>query len=220
MFKVVRSDKPVNWTNSDYKDPVVVKQLRKDFFSKCYLCEQINFGNVNVEHFVPHEGKSVELRITWENLYYSCSHCNGIKGNRDKELLDCCNDTHNVDTSILLEAPSTPSGAVQIKNALSAEDPLFELTNKTISLLEKCYNNSNKGPQQVSHEFLIDNIMENHAYLQSLRFELKKDFQKMTEARKSEILELITNMLKPTHEFSAFWNTYVRQDPFLSSVID
>lgn len=57
MFKVVRSEKPVNWTNSDYKDPIVVKQLRKDFYSKCYLCEQINFGNVNVEHFVPHEGK-------------------------------------------------------------------------------------------------------------------------------------------------------------------
>lgn len=219
MFKVVRSEKPANWTNSDYKDPIVVKQLRKDFYSKCYLCEQINFGNVNVEHFVPHEGKSEELRITWENLYYSCSHCNGIKGNRDKELLDCCNDTHNVDTAILLEAPSTPSGKVQIINALSSKDPLFELTNKTISLLEKCYNNSNKGPQQVSHEFLIDTIMENHANLQSLRFELKKNVHKMTESRKTEILELITNMLKPTHEFSAFWKTYVSKDPFLSEIL-
>lgn len=220
MFKVVRSEKPSNWTNSNYKDPIVVKQLRKDFFSKCYLCEQINFGNVNVEHFVPHEGKSVELLIAWENLYYACSHCNGIKGSREKELLDCCNDTHNVDTAIQLEAPSTPSGKIQITNALDPNNPLYDLTNKTITLLEKCYNNSNNGPQQVSHEFLIDQILENHTYLQSLRFELKKDFQKMTEARKNEIIELITNMLKPSHEFSAFWNTYVSKDPFLSEILN
>lgn len=102
MFKVVRSEKPKNWTGKDYTHPLVVQQLRKDFFSKCYLCEQNNFGNVNVEHFVPHEGKNEELLTSWENLYYSCSHCNGIKGTRDKELLDCCNDEHNVDTSIVL----------------------------------------------------------------------------------------------------------------------
>ena len=61
--------------------------------------------------------------------------------------------------------------------------------------------------------------MENHANLQSLRFELKKNVHKMTESRKTEILELITNMLKPTHEFSAFWKTYVSKDPFLSEIL-
>lgn len=220
MFKVLRSNKPEDWTGKNYAHPLVVKQLRKDFFSKCYLCEQAYFGNVNVEHFVPHEGKSEELLIEWENLYYSCSHCNGIKGHRDKELLDCCNDQHNVDTSIALEAPSTPSGRVQITNSLPTTSPLYELTNKTISLLEKCYNNSNNGPQQISHEYLVDKIMEHHAKLQTLRFELKKDFYGMTEDRKNEIIELISNMLKPSYQFSAFWKTYVRNDPFLSEILD
>lgn len=220
MFKVIRSEKPQNWTSKEYSHPLVVQQLKKDFFSKCYICEQANFGNVNVEHFVPHEGKSEELLITWENLYYSCSHCNGIKGSRHKELLDCCNEQHNVDTAILLEAPSTPTGKVTIINSLAPDNPLYELTSNTIVLLEQCYNNSNKGPQQVSHEYLIDKIMENHANLQCLRFELKRDFYKMTQVRKAEIIELISNMLKPSYEFSAFWKTYVRNDPFLSEILN
>lgn len=219
MFKVIRSEKPKDWTSKEYSHPLVVKQLRKDFFSKCYLCEQADFSNVNVEHFVPHEGKSEELLITWENLYYSCSHCNGIKGARHKELLDCCNEQHNVDIAILLEAPSTPTGKVIITNSLSPDNPLYELTRNTITLLEQCYNNSNKGPQQVSHEFLIDKIMENHAKLQCLRFELKKDFYRMTQFRKAEIIELISNMLEPSYEFSGFWKTYVKNDPFLSEIL-
>ena len=220
MFKVIRSNKPEDWTSKDYTHPLVVQQLRKDFFSKCYLCEQANFGNVNVEHFVPHEGKSEELKTEWENLYYSCSHCNGIKGKRHKELLDCCNDQHNVDSAILLEAPSTPNGKIAINNSLSQDNPLYELTNKTIALLEQCYNNSNKGPQQVSHEYLVDKIMENHANLQRLRFELKKEFYQMEQARKDKLIELISNMLKPSHEFSAFWKTYVKNDPFLSELLN
>ena len=151
MFKVIRSEKPKDWTNSDYTDPVVVKQLKKDFLSKCYLCEQTDFGNVNVEHFVPHLNKSEELRTDWNNLYYSCSHCNGIKGPRHKELLDCCNENHNVDIAIALEAPSVPNGKIVLTNTLHNSSDLFELTNKTIALLEQCYNNANSGNQQVSH---------------------------------------------------------------------
>ena len=100
MFKVIRSVVPTEWTNDNYRDPIVVNQLKKDFLSKCYLCEQTDFGNVNVEHFVPHLNQSEELRTDWKNLYYSCSHCNGIKGPRHQELLDCCDESHNVDYAI------------------------------------------------------------------------------------------------------------------------
>ena len=31
MFKVSKSARPTDWTTKDYKDPVVVKQLKKDF---------------------------------------------------------------------------------------------------------------------------------------------------------------------------------------------
>jgi len=63
MFKVIRSVVPTEWTNDNYRDPIVVNQLKKDFLSKCYLCEQTDFGNVNIEHFVPHLNQSEELLI-------------------------------------------------------------------------------------------------------------------------------------------------------------
>ncbi|MCU4412305.1 HNH endonuclease [Acinetobacter oleivorans] len=219
MFKVMRSEKPKDWTNSDYTDPVVVKQLKKDFLSKCYLCEQTDFGNVNVEHFVPHLNKSDELRTDWNNLYYSCSHCNGIKGPRHKELLDCCNENHNVDIAIALEAPSVPNGKVVLTNTLHNSSDLFELTNKTIALLEQCYNNANSGNQQVSHEYLKEKILEEYAYLQNLRFQLKNGWNRLRRQQKADLIEDITNMLQQNYPFSAFWKTYVRNDPFLSEIL-
>jgi len=219
MFKVIRSDKPKSWTNSDYTDPVVVRQLKKDFFSKCYLCEQTDFGNVNVEHFVPHLNKSEELRTDWNNLYYACSHCNGIKGARHKELLDCCEESHNVDTAISLEAPSVPNGKIILNNTLNDDSELFELTNKTIGLLEQCYNNANSGNQQISHQHLKEKILEEHAYLQNLRFQLKNGWNRLRRQQKVDLIEDITNMLQPNYPFSAFWKTYVRNDPFLSEIL-
>lgn len=220
MFKVVRSKRPANWTNSDYTDPIVVEQLKKDFLSKCYLCEQTDFGNVNVEHFVPHLNKSEELRTDWNNLYYACSHCNGIKGSRHKELLDCCEESHNVDTAISLQAPSVPNGKIILTNALNNDSDLFELTNKTIALLEQCYNNANSGNQQVSHQYLKEKILEEHAYLQNLRFQLKNGSNRLLQREKDDLVERISNMLKPNYPFSAFWKTYVRNDPFLSEILN
>lgn len=220
MFRVVRSDKPEDWKSSDYTDPVVVKQLKQDFLSKCYLCEQTDFGNVNVEHFVPHLNKNEELRTDWNNLYYACSHCNGIKGSRHKELLDCCEESHSVDTAISLEAPSVPNGKIILTNALNSDSDLFELTNKTIALLEQCYNNANSGNQQVSHQYLKEKILEEHAYLQNLRFQLKNGLNRLLQREKDDLVERISNMLKPNYPFSAFWKTYVRNDPFLSEILN
>lgn len=220
MFKVIRSEKPKEWTNGNYTDPLVVQQLKKDFFSKCYLCELSDFGNLNVEHFVPHLNQSEELRTDWENLYYACSHCNSIKGARHKELLNCCEDSHNVDTAIAFEAPSVPNGRINISNILETNSPLFELTDKTILLLDQCYNNANSGVQQVSHQFLKEKILEEHAYLQSLRFQLKNRWNRLRQGQKDNLIEDINNMLKPNYPFSAFWKTYIKNDPFLSEVLN
>lgn len=220
MFKVIRSEKPKDWTNSNYTDPVVVKQLKYDFLSKCYLCEQTDFGNVNVEHFVPHLNQNEELKTDWNNLYYACSHCNGIKGHRHQELLDCCHENHLVDIAIALKAPSVPNGKIVLSNTLESSSNLFDLTNKTIALLEQCYNNASSGNQQVSHQYLKEKILEEHAYLQNLRFQLKNGLNRLLQREKDDLVERISNMLKPNYPFSAFWKTYVRNDPFLSEVLN
>ena len=52
MFKVTRSDKPEDWENKNYRDSAVVKQLKRDFFSKCYICERLCCTNLSVKAFL------------------------------------------------------------------------------------------------------------------------------------------------------------------------
>ncbi|WP_289335567.1 HNH endonuclease [Acinetobacter baumannii] len=220
MFKVIRSEQPKTWSGKNYNDPILVEQLRKDFFSKCYLCEQTDFGNLNIEHFRPHKGKDSNLKLDWNNLYYACSHCNSIKGSRYEDLLDCCNDSHNVDVAIALEAPSVPSGRVKVTNTIDSNSPLFELANKTANLLDQCYNNKNSGTQAIAHHNLIEKILDAYNDLTYLRLKLKKNYDKNTEFENKQLIEKINNMVKPNYPFSAFWRHYVNSCDFLRDKIN
>lgn len=89
-----------------------------------------------------------------------------------------------MDVAIALQAPSVPNGKIVLTNTLNNDSDLYELTNKTIALLEQCYNNANSGNQQVSHEYLKEKILEEHAYLQSLRFQLKNGWNRLDSNKK------------------------------------
>jgi len=67
---------------------------------------------------------------------------------------------------------------------------------------------------------LKEKILEEHAYLQNLRFELKKGLNRLIQREKDDLVERISNMLKPNYPFSAFWKNYVKNDPFLSEFIN
>ena len=73
----------------------MIERLKKDFHNKCYICEMKELQDPNVEHLLPHKnGKYPERKFDWENLFWSCSHCNGVKnsGKYDDGILDCCKD--------------------------------------------------------------------------------------------------------------------------------
>ena len=69
----------------------VVTQLHTDAHGKCYLCEQDELQSIEVEHLVPHHG-DIDLKFDWNNLFYSCAHCNSVKNRSqyEKDILDCC----------------------------------------------------------------------------------------------------------------------------------
>lgn len=49
----------------------------------------------NVEHLLPHKnGKCLDRKFDWENLFWSCGHCNAIKNNGkyDTGIIDCCRE--------------------------------------------------------------------------------------------------------------------------------
>lgn len=79
--------------SGSYEQPDVVSRLRKDFHDKCYICELKNLQDPQVEHLLPHKnGKYPERKFDWNNLFWSCGHCNGIKNQKkyDDGIIDCC----------------------------------------------------------------------------------------------------------------------------------
>lgn len=69
--------------NGSYSMPDVVKQLKEDFHNKCYICELNELQDAQVEHLLPHlDGKYPKRKFDWNNLFWSCGHCNNVKNQR------------------------------------------------------------------------------------------------------------------------------------------
>ena len=89
MFKIDRSCKPDDFhikNDIDLRSSTVVDYLVKDCHNKCYICEQKDFTDKEIEHIIPHQDDK-KLKYDWYNLLLSCSHCNGIK--RTRRIINC-----------------------------------------------------------------------------------------------------------------------------------
>ena len=79
--------------NGSYREQDVIEQLANDFHEKCYICEIKPVQDPQVEHRLPHHNRSFPTRVfDWNNLFYSCSHCNSVKNNSRYEegIIDYC----------------------------------------------------------------------------------------------------------------------------------
>ncbi len=79
--------------NGSYSEPDVIEQLKKDFHNKCYICELGDLQDPQVEHLLPHKnGTYPERKYDWNNLFWSCGHCNSVKNQSkyDEGIIDCC----------------------------------------------------------------------------------------------------------------------------------
>ena len=100
MVKVVRSfpapaslAEEAKKAHGEYNKPDVIERLKKVFDNKCYICEMKELQDPNVEHLLPHKnGKYLERKFDWENLFWACGHCNSVKNNGkyDEGIVDCC----------------------------------------------------------------------------------------------------------------------------------
>ena len=71
-----------------YNTSEVIEALQEIFYGKCYICENKKVTSWEVEHLRPHGG-NLDLKFDWNNLFWSCSHCNHIKGTSYTPILDC-----------------------------------------------------------------------------------------------------------------------------------
>ncbi|EKA2634123.1 HNH endonuclease [Vibrio alginolyticus] len=74
--------------NKNYDLTGVRDQLYEDFNGICYICGYSNPSNA-IEHLRPHRTVDRVKMFDWNNLFYACEHCNGIKSDSYTGLLDC-----------------------------------------------------------------------------------------------------------------------------------
>lgn len=71
-----------------YNTTEVNSALSEMFRGKCYICEVKDASSYQIEHLIPHQG-NLDLKFDWNNLFWSCAHCNNIKNAKYNPILDC-----------------------------------------------------------------------------------------------------------------------------------
>ncbi|MEG2101252.1 MAG: HNH endonuclease [Flavobacterium sp.] len=124
--------------NGDYKCEDVLARIKVDFQNKCYICEYKEPETVNVEHFVSHKGDK-DLKFDWDNLFWSCSHCNNTKLAMYDDILNCTDSTHEVESKLKYIFKPFPFENVVIEELDDSPETL-----KTRDLLMDVYNGTTK----------------------------------------------------------------------------
>lgn len=209
-------EKEKNKADGNYGCGNVYDLLNKDFKNKCYLCES-EVLIPEIEHFIPNSVDNGKYKFDWNNLFFACSHCNGIKSdnyntNKSNQILNCTNINHNVFGWIKYE----------ITNPIKKEIKITPLNNdiktkNTAELLNKIYNVDSKGRRKTVaikiHKKIIKEILK-----------LQLIFKNITTIPEDEdMLEDIKRRLRKSSPYSAFkiWeiiDTYGKE--YLANFID
>lgn len=119
--------------NSTYNTQEVNDALHEMFYGKCYICENKAATSNQIEHLIPHKG-NIDLKYDWNNLFWSCAHCNNTKLGMFEPILDCT--AEDVDKIIAFRKEGY--FGTQEKFIFAALDERLETLN-TVKLLESVY---------------------------------------------------------------------------------
>ncbi len=100
--------------SGDYKCGCVLERLKTDFKNKCYICESKAPTGINVEHFKSHQG-DVDLKFDWNNLFWSCGHCNNTKLDKFDDILNCTDLNDDIENALTYEIKILPHALVKIE---------------------------------------------------------------------------------------------------------
>ncbi len=182
-----------------YDKPDVIERLREDFHNKCYICEMKGLQDPNVEHLLPHKnGKYPERKFDWENLFWSCGHCNGIKKNSkyDEGILDCCKYDPEKYLRFRLK-----DGDVVIDVVNSGDN----VQKRTALLVKEVFSKKNTGMRTYTSD-------ERLRLLQREMNVLYKQLEKIHKNPDSKMTaRTIRSLLRRESAFAAFKRCYVRE---------
>ena len=205
MVKVERSfsapdslEEEVKKLTGRYDKPDVIERLKRDFHNKCYICEMKELQDPNVEHLLPHKnGKYPERKFDWENLFWSCGHCNGIKnsGKYDEGIIDCCRQDPEEYLSFRLKNDEV---IIHVAN-------LEGIYKRTATLITETFTLQNTGMRTYTSN-------ERLRLLQKEMNILYRQLEKLHNRPDSKvIMRTIGSLLKRESAFAAFKRCYVRE---------
>lgn len=186
--------------NGSYEKPDVVERLKQDFYNKCYICELKNLQDPQVEHLLPHKnGKYPERKFDWNNLFWACGHCNGVKNQNkyDAGILDCCKIDPEQEIAFRLKADQ-----IELQPLSLQADGVIE---RTIELVWEVFNLQNTGMR----------VYKSDMRLKELQKEMNLLFDNLEELKKKPnskfILRKLRALLRREAAFAAFKRCYVRE---------
>lgn len=198
--------------NGSYREPDVIEQLKKDFHGKCYICELDDLTDIQVEHLLPHHNRRIKERVfDWNNLFYSCPHCNNIKKEQkyDEKILDCCVQDPE---EYLYHCYSAQAVTIIPANGITDEKSIM-----TADLIQNCFEKRNTGIRIVQCAARFNRLADTMNKLYATLRNYKQD------TSSTKYYNALRAMLKREYKFAAFTRHYVRthlQDyPELSDLV-
>lgn len=187
--------------NGSYNTKEVNMALNEIFHGKCYICENKEVTSYQIEHLIPHRGDA-DLKYDWNNLFWSCAHCNNIKADKYEPILDCTKVA--VDEVIAFRK----SGYFGTDECLHFE-PLVESeeVRNTINLLKDAY-----------YGTTIQKELEAKIIRKKLRKELRdfkeyvREYKEAEGEDREDLLCLIRSRLKANSPFAAFKRWLIRDN--------
>ncbi len=221
MFRITR--KTIQYNCADYDTKQTIKNnilliLQKEFLNKCYLCENDNLTDAQIDHFKP-KSKYLELIYNINNLFYACSRCNRLKGVVDN-IIDHTNNAHHIDW-IMCNYYYLSNQIIISKNETIAADEQYVVTiNNTIKLLQKIFhqklgiNKNDSQNTQIIYESncsnllkkikiavteLLNILIEYQRYISDIGGEIEQ-----AESKQNRCIIIIKQLISQKSPFSAF----------------
>ena len=197
---------PAPTIDSTHNSQEILDRLEFDFKNKCYICEEKEPQNINIEHFVSHQGDN-NLRLDWNNLFLSCRHCNDIKSTKYDNLLNCTILSDCVDTAIHYYCTPMPK-----------EKPIFQVlipsdkAELTKELLDKCFNGEHTAQKTLEGSSLRSSLLKEIRVFQDYLF----DYYECLEEDKEYFLRKIKFHLSNQSAFTAFKRWIIRDNVALN----
>ena len=186
-------------TNGSYNGSDVVKRLMEDFNNKCYICEIDNLQDPQVEHSKPHfGGKYIDRKFDWNNLFWSCGHCNGVKNQRkyDEHIIDCCHSDPEKRIYFKLHDGNTDVTAI---------DSTDYDAQMTAELVTEVFNITNSGMRVYKSDFRFKELNREMNKLYDTLEELAKNPNSMF------VLNKLRALIRKKSRFAAFKRCYIRE---------